>query len=381
MKNGPVILATLDYPPQKGGVATYLANLVHTMPKGSVHILAPKKGDTHVYDVHEDAPIYRRRLLSRLFRPRWLAALYWTNWLRRKDKASMLVVSHVLPMGTIARILWRICKLPYVVILHGFDIALARDAGGGKLAETKRILADASLVVANSAYTANLAVSTGAKKERTMIVRPSPGFAAGVVVSPGHIKETRAHHGLGHGFVVFSFGRLVPRKGFDTLIEATAVLRKRGIDVMLFIAGDGPDRKKLEELAWKHGVAERVRFAGAVSDGELPGLYAACDVFAMVPRSIGPDVEGFGIVYLEAGLMGKPVIGSRVGGVPDAVIDGETGLLVPPEDSIAVADAIARLRVDSLFAVRLGEQGRRRASSEFSPKVQMQPLIDFLLKG
>lgn len=375
---GTVILATLDYPPRKGGVATYLAHLVRAMPKGSMHILASKDGDTHEFDMREDAPIYRRHLLLRFFRPRWLAALYWTNWLRRKEKPSMLIVSHVLPMGKIARILRRLFGLPYVVILHGFDIALALDAKGKKLFDTKNILADAELVVANSEYTAGLAARAGVSKDRMMIVRPSPGISPETTVTPVHVKELRAHYGLGFGFVVLSLGRLVTRKGFDTLIEAIAVLRKRGEEVTLFIVGDGPEKKNLEHLAWEHGVTENVRFAGAVTDAELPALYASCDTFAMVPRSIGPDVEGFGIVYLEAGLMGKPVIGSRTGGVPDAVLDGKTGLLVPSDDPAALADAIVRLKNDPALAANLGVAGRLRAITEFDPELQMQPLIDFL---
>ncbi len=378
---GPIILATLDYPPRKGGVATYLANFVRAMPKESVHVLAEKDGDTHVLDMQEDAPIYRRRLLWRLLRPRWLRALYWTNWLRRRDQPSMLVVSHVLPMGKVARIFRRLYGLPYVVILHGFDIALALNARGKKLFDTKKILANAEIVVANSSYTAELAATAGADKKRIMIVRPSPGIAPGIIVSLDHRKDVRRHYGLGYGFVVLSLGRLVARKGFDTLIEAVALLKQSGEEVMLFMAGDGPERKHLEHLARERGIAEHVRFAEAVADEELPTLYAACDVFAMTPRSIGPDVEGFGIVYLEAGLMGKPVIGSLSGGVPDAVAHDRTGLLVPPNDPSATADAIIRLKNDPALAARLGEAGRARATTEFDPKVQMQPLVDFLTKA
>jgi phosphatidylinositol alpha-1,6-mannosyltransferase len=375
---GPVIIATLEWPPRKGGIATYLANLAHAMPKGSVHVLAEKDPEAHKEDMKEETPIYRRRLIGRLLRPRWLGALYWTDWLRRKEKASLLVVSHLLPMGKVARILKQRRGLPYVVILHGMDVALCLEAGGKKLAAAKAVLADASLVVANSAFTAHLAESVGVPQGKIMVARPSPGIKEGTRVSPERARDVRAHHGLGEGFVVLALGRLVKRKGFDTLIEAAAVLRKRGAPVMLAICGDGPERKRLEHLAWKHGVAEQVRFLGRVSDAELPEVYAACDAFVMVPRSEGADVEGFGIVYLEANMMGKPVVGSRAGGVPDAIVDGKTGLLVRPGDPIAVADAIERLRGDAAFALRLGAEGRRRAHAEFGPKAQLGPLVDLL---
>src|SRR5690606_27545645 len=119
-----ILLATLEYPPHKGGIASYLSNVVACFPKGSVTVLANEDGDTHDTDVISDAVIYRRPMLAKWLRPRWLAAWYWTAWVAKREKADMLVVSHLLPMGVIARKLHRSRKLPYVVIVHGMDVAL-----------------------------------------------------------------------------------------------------------------------------------------------------------------------------------------------------------------------------------------------------------------
>lgn len=372
------MLATLEYQPQKGGIATYLSNLVAALPEGRVHVLAPKDGDTHDHDIGQHNLIFRRQMMAPILKARWLSALYWTDWLVRKEQPSVLVVSHVLPMGTVAGIIKRWHATPYVVILHGMDIALALDAGGRKSSQAKEALAGASLVVVNSSFTARLAQSAGVPAERLMIVHPSPSFTAPEIVSPAEVRTTREHYGLGSSHVILTLGRMVRRKGFDTAIQALAVLVKRGEDVMLVVAGDGPDRQHLHELAFTLGVSDRVRFLGPIDHEELPGLYAACDVFVMAARSDGPDVEGFGIVYLEANLLGKPVIGTRTGGVPDAVIDGETGLLVAPSDPDALAHAISKLRQDTGLAARLGMQGRKRAVERFDPAMQMKPLAEFL---
>jgi phosphatidylinositol alpha-1,6-mannosyltransferase len=221
-------------------------------------------------------------------------------------------------------------------------------------------------------------------RERLVVAHPSPGFGKAELAlfrsaeAPGFAWEIRDNHALGNGYMILSTGRLVERKGFDTLISAVALLAKRGRRVTLAVAGDGPDRKRLEELAFKEGVAEQVRFLGSVDRAELPALFAACDVFALAPRSIGPDVEGFGIVYLEAGLLAKPVIGTRTGGVPEAVVADVTGLLVPPNDPPALADAILRLMDDPALAARLGFEGRRRAERDFDPALQLKPVTDFL---
>jgi phosphatidylinositol alpha-1,6-mannosyltransferase len=139
-------------------------------------------------------------------------------------------------------------------------------------------------------------------------------------------------------------------------------------DTTYLIVGDGPCRRDLEKQARELGVAERVVFAGQVCDAELPDYYALSDVFIMASREQAEDctVEGFGIVYLEANACGKPVIGGRSGGVPDAVQDGETGLLVDPHSPEEVARALMNLLTDRTRAARMGKVGRARVVQEFS---------------
>ncbi|MEY4722971.1 MAG: hypothetical protein RLZZ324_484 [Candidatus Parcubacteria bacterium] len=378
-QKGPVLIATLEYPPQHGGIATYLASLAHMLPVGSVQVLAPESEHARSHDAAEDMPIFRRPLLSRWLRPRWIAALISTAAVVTREKPSVLVVSHLLPMGTVARILKRLCKLPYVVIVHGMDVALALEAGGRKLKAAHAALAEADLVVANSEYTARLAESAGATKRKLMVVNPAPTFALGAGdFTLMRDARTREDLGLHKGFLALSVGRLVERKGFDTLIAAVGILKKHGKAPQLVIVGDGPDRKRLEELAYKEDVLEDVRFLGSVPFSELAAIHAAADCFVLAPRTIGADVEGFGIVYLDAALMGKPSVGTRAGGIPEAVKDGETGILVPPADAPALADALRKIMDDPSYAARLGIQGRARVKRDFDPVALFAPLVDFL---
>ncbi len=375
-----IILATLEYPGQKGGVATYLANLVACFPKGSVQVLAPEDPASHDIDMLSDAPIYRRNLLLGWIRPRWLGALYWTDWLRKKERAELLIVSHLLPMGLVARILKRRRGLPYVVIVHGMDVALALKAGGPKRARAKAVLAGAQMVVANSVHTAQLAEALGATRDKIAIVRPSPGFPLDIALPSDRVEAVRKFYAMPAGYTLLSVGRLVERKGFAEAIQAAALLKQEGRQVHLVIAGDGPQRQKLEALAKSQDVADRVSFLGRVPDEDLPGLYAAANAFVMAPKSIGADVEGFGIVYLEANLMGRPVIGSRTGGVADAVVDGKTGLLVEPGSAAAIAEAVRKLMDDSALAERLGADGRKRVQEDFGWKRQAGGLVEALMK-
>jgi phosphatidylinositol alpha-1,6-mannosyltransferase len=158
---------------------------------------------------------------------------------------------------------------------------------------------------------------------------------------------------------VVCVSRMVPRKGQDTLIRAWPKVRAEVGDATLLLVGDGPYRADLERLAGQLDVAASVRFTGPVPQADLPAYYDAGDVFAMPCRTRrgGLDVEGLGIVYLEASATGLPVIGGDSGGAPDAILDGETGYVVAGGDTHAVAARIAELLSDPARARAMGEQG------------------------
>src|SRR5437773_1079083 len=156
-------------------------------------------------------------------------------------------------------------------------------------------------------------------------------------------------------------------KGMDTVIAALPAILARAPDVRYAVAGTGPDRERLEQLAHKLGLGDRVRFLGGVSDRELPALYNLASVYVGASRRAERlGVEGFGIALVEASACGRPVVAGNSGGIPDAVRDGETGFLVPPEEPAAFADAICRLLADPAAAQRMGQNGRRAVETYFN---------------
>ncbi|PLW72322.1 alpha-(1-2)-phosphatidylinositol mannosyltransferase, partial [Streptomyces sp. DJ] len=171
----------------------------------------------------------------------------------------------------------------------------------------------------------------------------------------------RARLGLADRPVVVCVSRLVPRKGQDTLVRAMPEILARVPDAVLLVVGGGPYRAELEKLAERTGVASSVRFTGPVPWEELPAHYGAGDVFAMPCRTRrgGLDVEGLGIVYLEASATGLPVVAGDSGGAPDAVLDGETGYVVPGGSPGAVAERVTALLEDPELRRAMGERGRR----------------------
>jgi phosphatidylinositol alpha-1,6-mannosyltransferase len=220
-------------------------------------------------------------------------------------------------------------------------------------------LRTADRVVANSRFTANLLRNVGVSPERIEVVHPGCNSQR---FRPRAPKQELKKEILGERHadkVILSVGNLVSRKGQDMVIRALAALRHKGPQATYLIVGEGPHRTELEKLAAALGVSRHVVFAGRV-DGDLVDIYALADVFAMPSREQleACDVEGFGLVFLEASACAKPVIGGRSGGIPDAVVDGFTGLLVDPSNPNEIAHALALLLTDAELATRLGQQGR-----------------------
>ncbi|RVT96722.1 glycosyltransferase family 1 protein [Rhodovarius crocodyli] len=235
---------------------------------------------------------------------------------------------------------------PVLVLAHGNEVLRTEGARGERI---RAALSRATVVAANSRYTAGLLA--GLHPDVSVInlpVKPPP---------PGGRVARRGDH-------IISLGRLEPRKGMDMVLRALPGLP----DARYTIIGEGADRPRLEALAAELGVAERVRFAGAVDDTRKAALLSAADIFAMPARREGASVEGYGLVYLEAAWFGLPGVAGQEGGAADAVLDGETGLLVDGTDAAAVQAALARLLGDSALRERLGAAARARVENELSWK-------------
>ena len=206
-----------------------------------------------------------------------------------------------------------------------------------------------------SAFTAELLRRAGVDADRLQVVHN--GVDA-IRFRPLDRAEARRRLGLGDVPTLLTVGRLVPRKGVDLVLLALPEVRRRFGSVRYVVAGDGPDRGRLEALARELGVREAVELRGRVPDEDVAWLYAACDAFVLPVRDEWPSVEGFGLVYLEASACERPVIGARAGGAPEAVREGETGLLVEPDDVRGLAAAITGLLEDPSRARELGRRGR-----------------------
>lgn len=269
--------------------------------------------------------------------------------------------------GTYGLWIRRWLGLPYVLFAAGNEICRILSAPAENDLPL-RVLASAARVVAVSHFTARLVERAGVPADRIEVVYPGCDVDR-LVPQPADPELRKRLLGSRAGNrVLLSLGNLVGRKGHDMVIRALSQVRQTVPDVTYLIVGDGPYRAELERLAEALEVRDHVVFAGRADDAELPSIYALADVFVMPSRERREenDVEGFGLVYLEAGACGKPVIGGRSGGVPEAILEGVTGLLVDPQDPEDIARAITRILTEPGLSTALGTAGAARVRSEFT---------------
>lgn len=355
------LLITLEYPPQYGGIASYLHGAVKHLDSDRTIVLAPRVRNNYLFDQTQSYRIHRAKLLSDRGPIRWLRSFFVARSIIRRENIEHVIISHLLPMGYVAVLL----GIPFTVLTHGMDVELAFRSPRKRLL-AYHILRRAAHIIANSEFTKSRLVSYGIPHQRIVVMYPC---------LEREIPPPRVHNA---GFIVLTAARLVERKGIDASLHAIARLISRFPQIIYHIAGEGPDRVRLEKIANELQISDHVVFHGAVSEETLEKLYTNADVFLMPAREIGGDVEGFGMVFLEANAHGVPVIGGASGGVPEAINDGESGLLVNPTSVTEIQDALERILGDPSFAARVGAGGRARVEREFGWEKQIEVLRNIL---
>lgn len=240
------------------------------------------------------------------------------------------------------------------ILFYGKDVLQAR-----KLPQKRMLLAFSLLladrVISNSRYTSSLLGMQLSGKGRVLYPTVDPDFGGSQANRRSEGNET-----------ILFVGRLIARKGVDTLIEAFGVIATRQQGTRLEIVGEGPERRRLERRVHELGLARFVTFYGDLRGESLAERYRNCTVFVMPALKTDDDVEGFGTVFLEAGLFAKPCVGTRSGGIPEAVIDGQTGLLVDENNSDQLTDALQEILDNEPLRLRLGLNARSRVLKEFT---------------
>ena len=367
-----IMVLTRGFPPLTGGIERTILNVyLRLCVTHEIVVVTPNEPGAKAYDKTvpfrvvrtPKVPVLRNRFQSPL-----IGMLIWALWTALWSRPDQIHCDQV-DTAIVGKLLGWLFRTPYLIFAHGMEVT-----DGNRMFVKRNVFGSAAAILPPSEYTHR-------KLVEVMGVRPClshvthPGVDMTRFRSVADLKsKVIEKHNLHNRKTLLTVGRMPGQgrsKGQDTVIRSMPMLRERIANLTYLIVGDGPERKELERLADSSGVREHVIFAGRVPDEELLGYYAACDVFLMMSREGasrhgGFVFEGFGIVFLEANALGKPVVGSRSGGIPDAIVDGETGFLVDPEDQSSLVETLVRLTEDPALAKRLGEQGQQRVKEFFT---------------
>lgn len=348
------LLFTLEYPPFHGGVANYYGSLAKYWPE-------------ELFVLHNN----ENKLIGKNYCCfKWLPSIFELKKTVKEKRIDHVLIGQILPLGTAACILSFFIKFKYSVILHGMDFTFAVKNPWKKFL-AKFILKKADKIICSNSYVAKLA-----KNYNKNIYVVNPGVENCELRLP--IDELKNKYNLTNKIILLSVGRSVKRKGFDKVIEALPEVLKSVPNLVYVIVGTGEELKNWKLKIGNLGLNNHVLLIEKADDEERNSWYRACDIFIMPSREINGDFEGFGIVYLEANLAGKPVIAGDSGGVRDAVEENVNGLLVNPESVPEIAQVIVKLSSDKELGDRLGEQGRERAINNFHWEAKAKEFYNIL---
>lgn len=357
------------FSPQVGGIEICLENIIKRLPPQHVVVLTQSARQSQAFDRKQRYRIYRRGLELRFFKPRWLFSPLFALGVAHKEKIRCVQAAHGFASYLAAWFLKKVLGLPYFVWAYGLDL-LAMQKSRWVRFGVKKIFREAAGGIANSHFTAGLMHALGLPAARIKVVYPGVDgdiFKLGVAID----EVRRKYHLPAQKKVLLSVSRLVARKGFDQVIRAMPEILKTFPDTVYLIGGKGPDETRLRKIVRglrRSAEQKAIQFIGFVEDRDLPAFYNLADIFLMPSRFLkqAGDVEGFGMVFLEAGACGCPVIGGRSGGIPEAIIDQKTGFLVDPADPKDLAIKVKTLLADEGMRRRMGENARRRALQRFN---------------
>ena len=352
------LFITNDFGPRAGGIETFVHGLIERLPKGSVIVYTSAQANAQTFDsewlLKYGVEVIRDRSKILLPTPRVIKAC---QKLISNRKLSKVAFGAAAPLGIMARAMRSAGAKKIVALTHGHEVWWAKVPPFSFA--IRYMSKNIDVITYLGDYTRGEISKALSEADASKLVQIAPGIDVDHFV-PTDSSNLRAELGLTDKSVIISVGRLVHRKGQDKLISALPEIKTSVPNVHLVLVGVGPHQDYLEKLALKLNVSDCVTFIGRINYAELPKYICLGDIFAMPSRSrfFGLEVEGLGIVYLEASACGLPVVGGKSGGAPDAVLVGETGVVVDGTNSSEIADACIELLNNPELCALMGANGR-----------------------
>lgn len=363
------LIITLEYPPQIGGIATYISGYSKHLG-GDAFIWAPKNKEAK-----EEQNVFRGEPYFLLFWPRWFKLFFQIRKIVKQENIEIIHVHHVLPVGYVARLIQKLYKTPYLVFLHGTDVQMAVRTKRKKKLYLK-ILKKAEKVIVNSEYLKSQVIKDAQKLEnKIVIVNPCPSDKF-LQMPNADLEKLRTELALGGKKVVLTVSRIAEGKGHSLFLQDLPEIIKEVPNVIWLVAGSGEKSEVFWQIVCEKNLQNFVRFLGNVPNGELQKYYNLADIFLLLThKDKERDLqEGFGLVFLEAGATGLPSVAGISGGVEEAVLNNQTGFVVDAYDDISVKSAVVKLLQDETLAKTFGKNAKNRVEQEFTWPKQLKKL-------
>lgn len=375
--NKKVLVLTENFPPISGGSGRWFWELYSRLPKDEYLILADDVQGAAEFDGTHQLNIIRMPLKSAEWGLKSFKGIkfYWRLIKRIRKIIKQQHITHihcgrVIHEGVTAWLLKLLTGKPYLCYVHGEDVETAATSGEHNLM-VKQVCKHAERLICNSQNSANIVKRLKYAKDDKIDVL-HPGVDATLFVPKAEDKDFKQQMGWQGRKVIITVGRLQERKGQDMMIRATALLKQQFPEVLYAIIGRGDRLESLKALAAELGINDHVQFLTEVTDPQMIQCYQQCDVFILPNRTIGNDIEGFGMVLVEAQACGKPVIAGDSGGTRETMVINESGFVIDCTDVELISSTVAKLCSDPKFSAQMGKVGRKHVESELDWQAHVQ---------
>lgn len=376
-----VLIITLEYPPQVGGIATYLKEFANHLEPQQTIVLAPKNKNAQEFDNLQTYKTIRKKFYFPLpIWPRWLRLVWQTFWICRKEKVKLVLIHHVLPVGYVGIIIKKLLKIPFLVFSHGTDIQLASTKPWKKRMFIK-VARQAEQLFFNSE---SLRRRTGEIfpdfESKFSVLYPCPNQDFFSPPKTEIIEDLKARYALEGKKVMLTVGRMEDGKGYPHLLRIFSQIIKDIPNLIWLVIGDGSKRQWFLEEAEKKSLQSSIRYLGEISYLELKNYYYLADLFVLLTHPDEGKEEGLGLVFLEAAAAGLPVVAGKSGGVEEAVLHEVTGKVfnVYQEDKIIVENVVALLKNKEL-SQKFGQAGKLRMRNDFQWSLEIKKLDKWII--
>lgn len=376
-------MITLEYPPQIGGIATFCHQLAGAFDPHETILLAPKmKGDIEWDKENVDYLVIRKNLFfPKFIWPRWLKMYFIVRKIVKEYDLELIMLHHVLPVGYIGKLIKKKFGIPFIIFSHGTDIVAATVTSWKKRMATMVIEKSEQIIFNSNNLMERLLRVLPKYKNISSVMYPCPDADFFTPAPNSDIQKLRDELALEGKQVILSMGRIDDGKGFPHMVRILPKVLEKVPHLVWVIIGEGPKQKEMYDEIRKYNLQNVVRYVGMIPHEQIKKYYYLADVFALFTHPDGGKEEGLGLVFLEAAACGLPVVAGLSGGVVEAVLEGETGVIIDIRQNLPGAgNAIVKFLKDKDFSMRMGNAGQKRMKSTFVWEYQTKVLNKWLQK-